>query len=267
MNGNRVTGEVMLSENDVIRIGNTTLPWRSYFAGGISGQRAVQRRISFGTSSDNDVVIQGTGVSRRHCAILKYSDGSYAIEDYSTNGTFVNGRRISGSESLNVGDRVSLCSSDVSWWSYFNVPDPINVSEEEKGNGNNYIPEPEKTTSSYSIIAFVLALASFLIILYIVIDFLTSGVSQFAKALGGTITMIKLFPIYLRGYFGIGGQWFAMIAALIAGGLADFIHEVLDESEENKLGSATMFLANAGLSLSVIFLLLAIFAEQIVALY
>lgn len=31
VNGNRVTGEVRLSANDVVRIGNTTLPWRNYF--------------------------------------------------------------------------------------------------------------------------------------------------------------------------------------------------------------------------------------------
>lgn len=31
VNGNKVTGEIRLSPNDVIRVGNTTLPWRNYF--------------------------------------------------------------------------------------------------------------------------------------------------------------------------------------------------------------------------------------------
>ncbi|MDR1552069.1 MAG: FHA domain-containing protein [Prevotellaceae bacterium] len=32
VNGRQVKGEVHLNVNDVIRIGNTTLPWRSYFS-------------------------------------------------------------------------------------------------------------------------------------------------------------------------------------------------------------------------------------------
>ena len=32
VNGNKVHGEVRLSPSDVVRIGNTTLPWKSYFS-------------------------------------------------------------------------------------------------------------------------------------------------------------------------------------------------------------------------------------------
>lgn len=32
VNGNKVHGEVRLSSSDVVRIGNTTLPWKSYFS-------------------------------------------------------------------------------------------------------------------------------------------------------------------------------------------------------------------------------------------
>jgi pSer/pThr/pTyr-binding forkhead associated (FHA) protein len=31
INGKKITGEVYLNKNDIVRIGNTTLPWRSYF--------------------------------------------------------------------------------------------------------------------------------------------------------------------------------------------------------------------------------------------
>ena len=31
VNGNKVHGEVRLSSSDIVRIGNTTLPWKSYF--------------------------------------------------------------------------------------------------------------------------------------------------------------------------------------------------------------------------------------------
>lgn len=32
LNGKRIRGTVRLSQNDVVRIGNTTLPWRNYFS-------------------------------------------------------------------------------------------------------------------------------------------------------------------------------------------------------------------------------------------
>jgi hypothetical protein len=31
VNGNKIAGQVPLNPNDIIRIGNTTLPWKSYF--------------------------------------------------------------------------------------------------------------------------------------------------------------------------------------------------------------------------------------------
>jgi hypothetical protein len=31
VNGKKISGEVYLNKNDIVRIGNTTLPWRSYF--------------------------------------------------------------------------------------------------------------------------------------------------------------------------------------------------------------------------------------------
>ena len=34
VNNNRISGEVYLNPNDIIRIGNTTLPWKNYFSSG-----------------------------------------------------------------------------------------------------------------------------------------------------------------------------------------------------------------------------------------
>jgi len=65
-------------------------------------------RCSIGRSSENDVVIDAPGVSRRHSVIGHYSDGAQISDCDSQNGTFVNGRQIVGSTPLNSGDIVSI---------------------------------------------------------------------------------------------------------------------------------------------------------------
>ncbi|NNF16383.1 MAG: FHA domain-containing protein [Gammaproteobacteria bacterium] len=47
------------------------------------------------------------GISRQHC-LISQRGGQVVIDDKSTYGTFVNGKRVSGSQALNVGDRVQI---------------------------------------------------------------------------------------------------------------------------------------------------------------
>ena len=55
-----------------------------------------------------DVVLEDTEVSTKHASFM-LSDGGVAVEDLdSTNGTFVNGRRVTGSHQLQTGDRIQL---------------------------------------------------------------------------------------------------------------------------------------------------------------
>src|SRR5580692_2671524 len=63
---------------------------------------------SVGSGGENDLVIDLTTVSRRH-AIIRRDSGGYSIADQgSTNGTFVNGRRIKRATSINPGDEISF---------------------------------------------------------------------------------------------------------------------------------------------------------------
>lgn len=64
--------------------------------------------IALGRDITNDIVINDPEVSRHHCRITRTPTG-YAIEDLgSTNGTFVNGQRLTGSRQLVNGDMIGL---------------------------------------------------------------------------------------------------------------------------------------------------------------
>ncbi|HKZ86573.1 MAG TPA: FHA domain-containing protein [Anaerolineae bacterium] len=63
---------------------------------------------TLGREAGNDIIINDPQISRHH-ARLTLQGGSYVLEDLgSTNGSFVNGRRITGPTALSPGDMVGL---------------------------------------------------------------------------------------------------------------------------------------------------------------
>lgn len=65
-------------------------------------------QFTIGRSAGNDLVLADPEVSRRHIRIVRRTDG-HAVEDIgSTNGTFVNGQRISHLTLLQDGDTIDL---------------------------------------------------------------------------------------------------------------------------------------------------------------
>lgn len=65
-------------------------------------------QVTIGRSAGNDFIIADPEVSRRHARIVRREDG-FAVEDIgSTNGTFVNGQRISHLTLLQDGDTIDL---------------------------------------------------------------------------------------------------------------------------------------------------------------
>lgn len=128
VNGKRIYSYVQLVNGDTIGLGETvTLRFELASQrpietnrpsirvhkgpGSIVGQVfELDRSISvIGRSTDCDIFIDETETSRRHCKMTETSDGQYKIRDLgSTNGTFINGKRLSSSHKLTPGDQIGL---------------------------------------------------------------------------------------------------------------------------------------------------------------
>ncbi len=81
----------------------------------LAGRRLLvpPRGATIGRSRDCDVVLEDSGVSRRH-AELRPEGAAWTIEDLgSTNGVRVNGMAIRGSHELHSGDRVEMGSTEM----------------------------------------------------------------------------------------------------------------------------------------------------------
>ncbi len=75
--------------------------------------------ITIGRNPGNTIVINDPTVSRSHCQITSNGDGTYSITDLgSSNGTFVNGNRVSGTMPLRPGDMVVAGNASVQWQNY-----------------------------------------------------------------------------------------------------------------------------------------------------
>jgi hypothetical protein len=66
-----------------------------------------------GRSRDCDIVLDDTGVSRRHAELRPYDDGWTVADLGSTNGVRVNGHDIHGPHPLRAGDRLELGSTEI----------------------------------------------------------------------------------------------------------------------------------------------------------
>ena len=99
--------------------------------------------ITFGRNDNNDVIINDQYVGRNHCQIVE-NDGKLLVVDLnSTNGTFVNGKRITGQQPLSMSDEIRIGQTTLNWQTYFRqspapspTPAPI-PSPEPSSMGSN----------------------------------------------------------------------------------------------------------------------------------
>ena len=65
--------------------------------------------ITIGRAQDVDIILDNGSVSRRHAEVSKRSNGTYTIKDLnSTNGTFINGRKLNGQQVLKLTDKIFI---------------------------------------------------------------------------------------------------------------------------------------------------------------
>ena len=77
---------------------------------GLLGKRFVldTSPVKVGRGADNEIVLEGDSVSRRHAHFERREARWYAIDDGSTNGTYLNESQIMGEAMLENGDRVKV---------------------------------------------------------------------------------------------------------------------------------------------------------------
>ncbi len=112
------------------------------------------RKITIGRNSTNNVIINNPNVSSHHAVIIVEDNGSVVLRDLnSTNGTFVNGEKIT--EALLVKtDRVHLSDSELNWKDYLNEPAATKSIQNPNSitigrNPSNLIIFPQSDVSSF----------------------------------------------------------------------------------------------------------------------
>ena len=76
--------------------------------------KLASRRLVVGRSRECDVQLEDGNVSRRHFELVREDPDAWVVVDLgSTNGTEVNGRRVSGRKRLDDGDRITVGSTEL----------------------------------------------------------------------------------------------------------------------------------------------------------
>lgn len=85
-----------------------------------------KRRISIGRTSDNDIVLDNRGVSRKHAHIEFGDDSALIIDNESLNGTFVNNRKVN-EDILKDDDRITIGKFNLTY--HRDAPKDVRLSD------------------------------------------------------------------------------------------------------------------------------------------
>ncbi len=122
LNNIRIDREQPLVPGVTVRIGNAPLNWQEEIkkpqrtkvsaAGTVGvGSAPKSNQVTIGRDPSNTVVMGHQDVSSRHASLTRNPDGSVTLTDNnSTNGTFVNGMKVSTPIKLKAGDKVLIAN-------------------------------------------------------------------------------------------------------------------------------------------------------------
>ncbi|MDR2971724.1 MAG: FHA domain-containing protein [Bacteroidales bacterium] len=98
--------------------------------------------ITIGRSSDNNIIINDSCVSRHHCKIILENGQFRILDNGSTCGIYVNGKKINGDFFLKPNDTVRIGNTTLPWRNYF----PNTISEQSE-SFKKEIPNIQKNLS------------------------------------------------------------------------------------------------------------------------
>lgn len=199
INGTKRHGEIRLNKSDIIRIGNTTLPWQTYFNDKTCTRNVKTdicpkdiNTLKIGRGHNNDIVINDSFVSSNHCQIIKDAYGLTIVDTDSKNGTYVNGIKVHGSIRLKQTDIVRIGNTTLSWQNYFpqltiDVPDNDGSEIPIPPQDPPEIPNPTTQQFGLGTIALILSIIGLGMLIYCAVNIMHWGLFAF---LGGTGTYI-----------------------------------------------------------------------------
>lgn len=131
--------------------------------------------ITIGREAGSDIVIDDPFITRVHMQLVQDDSGVVKVVDMgSTNGTFVNGRRIEGECILNPGDEVRIGHTILPWQKYLGIQAgnegmrPNAILRQEQAD---YYQQPQKRSNNkaiYVILCMLLLLVAGVVIWYFV---------------------------------------------------------------------------------------------------
>lgn len=122
-------------------------------------------RVSFGRGSEADYRFEDNGLSRLHATIYQEGDRIWVVDEYSTNGTFVNGTKVSPSGTpLKNGDSIKIGNETILKVKLLDKPDSkASVSAGQGSATASSAAAPSSNSSSLLIPLLVTGFAVFII--------------------------------------------------------------------------------------------------------
>ena len=185
------------------------MPYFDTISGPALGRRIQLDRLEYvmGRHPECDIVLESGAVSRQHAKTIQSSDG-YLIEDLgSRNGTFVNGKLISGATRLQNGDTIRICDIELEYCEEAESSGLTVASASTKPNSNlgiEFVDDEESDVGSRSVTGKIDVRGSqFGVQLAASAEARLAAILEIMKNLGKAVSLEEVLPKVLDSLFAI----------------------------------------------------------------